>query len=349
MSLKEIAEITGLSVATVSHAINGTRGVSEKSQALVEAAVAATGYKPNRAARVLKTNRSNTIALVIPNVEPGRSTNFFFMNVLSGAKDALSGQGYDLIVSTYTEEGGDDTRAELTVLQKQWVDGMLLVPGEKQSQAVELVAQSGIPFVLIDRTVENAACPCVHSDNFAATVKAIRLFHSCGKRRIAYLGGMTGYSTGYDRFSGYRQALEELGLPYDPAIVRHDVEYGLDAGRTATSQLLDQKIDAIFTSNNILTMGALQCLGARGLIVPSDIGIIGYEDYEWMEIFSPPITTVQQQSYAMGAIGAEMLLSLLSGTPLPRPHQILEAPLIIRSSHGRVGGQCPLTHASLFG
>ena len=338
MSMRAIAKMTGLSVATVSHVINGTRAVSEKSRALVEAAVRETGYKPNRAARVLKTHRSNTVALVIPNVRPGRSTNFFYMNVLSGAKDTLAAQGYDLIVSTYFEENaaGEDARAEVSVLEKQWVDGMLLVPGEMDSGAVSLVRESGIPFVLIDRTVSQAegVCPSVRSDNFTATRQAIRLFHQSGKRRIAYFGGMLGYSTGRERLEGYRAALRELSLPWDEAIVSCDVEYGLDQASAACEELLGRGIDAIFTSNNILTMGVLRTLREREIAVPTQVGVIGYEDYEWMEIFSPPVTTVRQQSYAMGAIGAEMLLKLLAGEALPRPEQVLEAPLIVRASHG---------------
>lgn len=333
MNIREIASMTGLSVATVSHVINGTRAVSEKSRALVQKAIAESGYRPNRAARVLKTQKSNTVALVIPSVNPGRSTNLFFMNVISGAKDALEAQGYDLLVSTYTERAGGDEAAEISVLSKTWVDGMLIVPGLRQSKTVELAAGSGVPFVLIDRTVENAVCPAVYSDNYTATVKAIELFFRAGKRRIAFIGGMQGYSTGFDRFRGYRDALDGLGLEYDAAIVRHEVDYTLDAAHNAAGQVADAGADAIFTSNNVLTMGVLRCLAARGAKIPRDIGVIGYEDYEWMEIFSPPVTTIRQQSYAMGWIGAEMLLARMRGKAVAEKN-VLEAPLIVRQSHG---------------
>lgn len=333
MSLKSIAESTGLSVATVSHVINGTRAVSERSRKLVQDAILQSGYKPNRAARMLKTQKSNTVALVIPSVKPGRSTNFFFMNVISGAKDALEAQGYDLIVSTYAEDSESEGRAEVSVLEKHWVDGMLIVPGDKQSKAVELVAAGGVPFVLIDRTVDNTACACVHSDNFTATCKAIRLFYESGKRRIGFIGGMVLYSTGYDRYQGYKKTLEELGLPFDESIVCYDVEYELDAARQAAARLVAQGADAIFTSNNVLTMGVLKYLGENNIDIPGRIGLIGYEDYEWMELFSPPITTIRQQSYAMGAVGAQMLLEQLSGKATVY-EQVLEAPLIVRGSHG---------------
>ncbi len=340
MSIKKIADLTGLSVATVSHVINGTRGVSEKSRETVLAAIEKIGYRPNRAARMLKTQKSNTVALVIPSVKPGRSTNFFFMNVISGAKDALEAQGYDLIVSTYDEVDaknprvGSDERAELAVTQKLWVDGLLLVPGDRQSRAVELATTVAIPFVLIDRTVEGADCASVFSDNYTATRRAIRLFHESGKRRIGFVGGMISYSTGLDRFRGYRDELEALGIDYDEKIVRHDVDYTLEAAKKAAYELQEQGVDAIFTSNNVLTMGVLKYLGDQGIKIPQQVGVIGYEDYEWMEIFSPPITTVRQQSYAMGAIAAEMLLEQFAKVACPCKHQVLEAPLIIRKSHG---------------
>lgn len=333
MSIRKIAEMTGLSVATVSHVINGTRGVSEKSRALVLAAIDEIGYRPNRAARMLKTQKSNTVALVIPSVKPGRSTNFFFMNVLSGAKDVLETHGYDLIVSTYTEGGADDEKAEIAVMQKLWVDGMLLVPGDRQSKAVELAALGDLPFVLVDRTVDNADCACVYSDNYTATRRAVELFYQSGKRRIGFIGGMISYSTGFDRFRAYQDALLELGLPCDESIIRHDVEYTPGAACAAAKSICEQQVDAIFTSNNVLTIGVLQYLGGLGIKIPQEIGVIGYEDYEWMEIFSPPVTTIRQQSYAMGAVAAEMLLEQLAGAPSTKK-QLLEAPLIIRGSHG---------------
>lgn len=338
VSIRKIAEMTGLSIATVSHVVNKTRAVSKQSRALVETAIRETGYRPNRAARMLKTKKSNTVALIIPRVEPGRSTNFFFMNVISGVQDTLESQGYDLIVSTYAEKNSDegneeDTRAQAAVLSKNWGDGLLIVPGRMRSHSVEAAVASGIPFVLIDRVVEGMELPCVHSDNYDATRKAVRLFYSSGKRRIAFVGGMVSYSTGRDRYLGYLDELRDLGLPRKDALILHDVEYTIESAWEAAGKALAHGADAIFTSNNILTMGVLKHLRDAGISIPGQVGVIGYEDYEWMEIMSPPVTTVRQQSYAMGAIGAEMLLSRMAGTPFSS-RQILEAQLIVRESHG---------------
>lgn len=334
-SIREIARLTGLSTATVSHVINGTRPVSEESRALVERVIQETGYRPNRAARMLKTQKSNTVALVIPSVMPGRSTNLFFMNVISGAQDTLEARGYDLVVSAYTEESEGDARAQAAILGKNWGDGLLIVPGRRHSRTVELAQAVGVPFVLIDRTVEGADCPCVYSDNYAATRKAIRLLYESGKRHIAYIGGMLAFSTGHDRYRAYRDELAALALPYREELVFHNVEYTIDSAYTAAGEALNSGADAIFTANNILTMGVLKQLRDRKISVPDPVGVIGYEDYEWMEIMDPPITTIRQQSYALGAVGAEMLLAQLENREFVR-EQVLEAPLVIRKSHGSI-------------
>lgn len=138
MSIREIARMTGLSITTVSHAINGTRPVSEKSRRLVEEAIRRTGYRPNLAARALKTQKSNIIALIIPSTEPGNSTNCFFFDVLGGVKDTLQRRGYDLIVSTYSERRSDIRLDSVSVLKKSWIDGLLLVPNSRHSRYDEL-------------------------------------------------------------------------------------------------------------------------------------------------------------------------------------------------------------------
>ena len=220
MSIREIARMTGLSITTVSHAINGTRPVSEKSRRLVEEAIRRTGYRPNLAARALKTQKSNIIALIIPSTEPGNSTNCFFFDVLGGVKDTLQRRGYDLIVSTYSERRSDIRLDSVSVLKKSWIDGLLLVPNSRHSRYDELLAGVDLPTVLLDRRLDGCDLPLVCCDNESAAEQAVGLLADSGRARIGYLGGALDLSTAYDRYAGYRRALEKRGLPLDPGLVR---------------------------------------------------------------------------------------------------------------------------------
>ncbi|WP_308754713.1 LacI family DNA-binding transcriptional regulator [uncultured Anaerotruncus sp.] len=334
-SIREIADLTGLSVATVSHVINGTRKVSQASTDLVMKAIEETGYKPNYAARMLRTQRSNTIAMLIPRVEQGMSTNIFFMDVLSGAKDYFQSIGYSMIVATYSENDEDDEQdmRDLQVLKKQWMDGVLVVPNKKKYAHLMKIIESSLPFVLLDRSVTELDCSCVYSDSTKVSREAVELFFRGGKRRIGYIGGSTSFFTGYDRFSGYREGLESCGLPLDDALVVTSGKHTVQAGYLGAQKLVKNGADAIYISNDVQTVGALEFLQSQQLRIPNDVGIIAFEDYEWMTITSPPLTTVRQQPYKMGWLGAQLLHRKL-GDPAFNEKIRLDAELVLRDSHG---------------
>lgn len=326
MSIKKIAEMTGLSTATVSHVINNNRAVSEKSRHKVELAMQQIGYRPNMAARTLKTQKSNTIAMLMPEIEPGNPSNMFFMNVLSGAKSVLEKNGYDLLVSTYQEQAKKPD--SYSVLQKQWIDGILAVPNRFD----EPLDTAGLPAVLIDRTIKQAPWPCVHTDNRQAAFDATNLLLSCGKKRVGYIGGPLSFSTGYERLQGYRDALNDAGYFCNDACICANLPHSIENGRAAAEKLVAQHIDALFASNNVLAMGALQLLQSRNISIPDQIGLVAFEDYEWMALTAPPLTTVRQDSFQMGETAANLLLKLLDGKTVP--HDVmLPSHLIIRQSH----------------
>lgn len=326
MSIKKIAEMTGLSTATVSHVINNSRAVSEKSRRKVELAMQQIGYRPNRAARTLKTQKSNTIAMLMPEIEPGNPSNMFFMNVLSGAKETLETNGYDLLISTYHEQSGGAGAA--AILQKQWVDGLLAVPN-RLDQPLET---AGLPTVLIDRTVQDAACPCVHTDNRRAAADATGLLLKNGKTHIGYIGGPLSFSTGRDRLQGYQDALAAAHITLRPKWIQSDLPHSVENGASAANMLIKRGVDAIFVSNNVLAIGALQTLQRQQIAIPQQIALVAFEDYEWMELTSPPLTTVRQESFQMGSKAAEVLLDILAENPVP-DDVVIPAKLILRQSH----------------
>ena len=334
--IREIAEMTGLSVATVSHVINNTRQVSKRSRELVEKAIEEIGYKPNRAARMLRTQQSKTMAMIIPRVRPGMSTNVFFMDVLSGAKDYLQTKGYNMIVSTYTEEEGEgtDELRDLEVLKQQWVDGILIVPNKKKQTLFADVMESGIPFVVLDRLVTDIPSPCVCSDNVSAARKAVELLYNSGKRRIGYIGGSPDSFTGHDRYQGYCDGLAECGLTLDETLVSLSQKHTVRSGSEGADQLLEHHADAIFVANDVKAVGVLKALNQRGVRVPEDVGVIGFDDYEWLEISSPPLTTIRQNPYLMGQEGARLLLRHIED-PNCAERIVLDTEIVRRRSHGK--------------
>lgn len=333
MSIKTIAQMTGLSITTVSHAINGTRAVSQHSKQLVEEAVKKIGYKPNLAAQMLKTNRSHIIALIIPSTEPNNSTNCFFFDVLNGAREQLHASGYDLMVATYSERESEKHLANLQVLEKRLVDGVLLVPFDRNAASLAEIRSLGIPIVLVDRRVENCSLPSVYSDNLEGARKVVHLLAQGGRKRIAFLCGNCEFSTSYDRHLGFLQGMKEAGLPVDEDLIFINLPYQLQTGRDIAPTLLKSGIDAVFSANNVLLMGLLQYFSEHGVSVPRDVSVVGFDDYDWMDIASPPVTATFQDPYRMGCEAARLMLETLEGKATHNRRITLPCELVLRESH----------------
>lgn len=333
MSLKKISQITGLSIATVSHVINGTRQVSQQSREKVLEAVNEIGYKPNLAARMLRTQKSNTIALVTPGVEPKRSTNYFFMDVITGVRNKLMEVDYDLIVSTYGEPKGEKDLKALQVFKKQWVDGILIVPDRKNSEHIEQINSLEIPYVLIDRRIDGDRYSSVDSNNEKGAYEAVKLLADSGKKKIGFVGGRMLTSSGHGRFLGYKKAIYDIGLEYDENIQVFNDYFSIEKGIESAQKLLEHNVDGIFVADNLLTMGVFKYLMHNKINIPDKIGIVGYDDYDWMEMTSPPLTTVKQQAYQMGYIAAEILMRKLNGFE-GNEKIMLDTKLVVRESHG---------------
>lgn len=333
MSIKQIAEMTGLSMTTVSHAINGTRKVSQKSLALVQEAIAKTNYKPNLAAQMMKTNRSKMVAIIIPETEPNNSTNCFYFDVLNGARACLEENGYELIVSTYPESDAKKL-AEISVLQRRWIDGILLVPATDSVADTEPICELGLPLVMVDRWVKGCDCLQVTSNNREVSKEAVTLLHRAGGKRIAFIGSILKNSTAIDRYQGYCDAIRELGLPLEDTLICKMPKYTLEHGYEAAEQVLNSGADAVFAANSMLCLGAVKRLHERRVKVPDEISVIGFDDYAWTEVMVPPLTAVTQDANLMGKCASEQLLKLIAGETPQHNHISIPARLAIRESHG---------------
>lgn len=334
VSIKEIAELTGLSIATVSHVINGTRKVSEKSKKMVMEAIKETGYKPNYAARMLRTRKSDTVAMLIPSVRQGMPTNIFFMDVLSGAKDYLQSLGINLIIATYLEEDENDEGdlRNLKVLRDQWIDGFLVVPNKKKTSIIKNIIENNSPCVLLDRAIKDLECSCVYNDTVKISRDVVEVFYKEGKRKIGYIGGSLESFTGYDRWKGYKQGLEMCGIEYEESLVSVSESHTVKNGYNSVEKLIHQNVDAIYVSNDVQAIGVLKYLKEKNIKIGEEIAVIGFENYEWMEICSPSLTTVSQKPYEMGKIGAQILHKMLENENYVEK-VMLTPEIIFRDSH----------------
>ncbi len=334
MSIKKIAEMTGLSTATVSHVINGSKPVTEENRKKVLDAARSISYRPNLAAQFLKTQKSNTIALVIPTDEGNTNANFFYMDLLLGIRKKLLETGYDVIVSNYGLSGDQEKSLRaVKVCQKQWVDGVIFVPSSKDSAQLEVLRSMGVPFVLIDRKVDGNGFSYVGSDNEKGSYDAVMLLASQGRKKIGFIGGNLNVSSGLERYNGYMRALAEAGFSCGDEYVQLTQVQTVNHGAECAKELLNKQIDALFISDNTLTMGAVIALNRQGVSIPREVAVIGYDNFDWMDLITPPLTTVKQQSYQMGYMAAEMVMRKLSGMDTEE-RITLGTELVLRGSHG---------------
>jgi LacI family transcriptional regulator len=336
MTIKKIAEMTGLSTATVSHVLNDNRKVSEESREKVLRAASQIDYRPNLAARMLRTQKSNTIALVIPTDESNRNANFYYMDLLLGIRKKLSETDYSVIVSNYgTSTESERSLRAVQVLKKQWVDGIILVPSSRNANQLTVLREMGVPFVLIDRRVDGSDFSCVDSDNETGAYEAVSLLANSGKKKIGLIGGGLRVSSGAARYSGYKKAIRSCGFDYEDEYVIIAKEFSIGNGSLHARELLKKGVDGIFVSDNVLTMGAVIELNRQSKRIPEDIGIIGFDDFDWMDLITPPLTTVKQQAYQMGYLAADMIMRKMTGMEV-NEKVMLDTKIVVRKSHGLI-------------
>ncbi|NLG99987.1 MAG: LacI family transcriptional regulator [Chloroflexi bacterium] len=336
MSIKKISEMTGLSTATVSHVLSGKRRVSESNREKVLLAARQIGYRPNLAARMLRTQKSNTIALVIPTDETNRNANFFYMDILLGITKKLDETDFSVLIANYRAQAESERSLRgLQVLQKQWVDGIILVPSSRNPGQLDTIREMGVPFVLVDRRVDGTDYSCVDSDNEGGAFEAVSLLARNGKTRIGLIGGGMRVSSCAARYNGYLRALKELGFDYTDEYVSLTNVLSIENGCAHAAELLKKGVDGIFVADNVLSMGAVLELNRQGVRIPDEVGIVAFDDFSWMDMTMPPLTTVKQQAYQMGYVAAEMMLRKLNGMDI-NEKVMLDTGIVLRKSHGNL-------------
>jgi LacI family transcriptional regulator len=323
VTLRDVARAAQVHPGTVSRALNAeTRGlVNEETAERVIRAAEALGYRPNPIARGLKTNRSFTVGVLVPDL-----TNPLFPPIVRGIEDRLGAAGYTSLI-TNTDNDPDRERQDFEAMRARQVDGFITATARLDRDFVSETEGVDQPIVLVNRRLEDESLPAVTADDYEGARLAVEHVAALGHRRIAHLGGPQAVSTGRQRRRGFLEAMAGAGLEVDEAAVRFTDAFTEAAGARVCGELLDAApgITAIVAANDLLALGCYDVLAQRGLRCPQDVSVVGFNDMPFADRFDPPLTTVRIPHREIGAAAAELLLECLAdGRPAPR--QLMLAP-----------------------
>ncbi len=329
-TLDDLAALSGVSRATVSRVINGGP-VAEGTRRRVLEVLERTGFRPNAAARTLASGRSGVVGVVM-HVDPHLLfQDQYFSQLLQGIADHLAGQGAGLMLWL-----GYRTKEEILdhVLGMSFLDGVIVSAHTLEDPVVDGLLASSLPTVLIGHRRADLTASYVDIDNEqAADVMTTHLI-SLGRTRIGHITGTRGTVHAEDRVTGYQRAMRRAGLDPDGLIV--DGNFNVQSGFAAAAQLLDRNVDAIFGANDASAAGALEAIRTRGLRVPDDVALAGFDDLELAARLDPPLTTVRQGVRQQGIEAARVLLQLLQDPGRSPRRVLLPTELVVRQSS--VGG-----------
>lgn len=330
VTVKEVAQAASVSPATVSRVLNNTSYVSEDIRKRVLEAVSDLGYTPNASARSLKSRVTETVGLLLSDVN-----SQFFATIVQGVLQVATRFGYHLILCT-SEDDPVQEEENLRLLIKKGVDGIVLMPTGGNRHTLREIKRRNIRVVQVDRVVgELSESDAVLVDNTKGACDATRYLLSLGHERIGMICGPQHVSTGRERLQGYRKALEEAGLQMSPELVKFG-PFSRETGYNATKELLngEHTVTAIFTTSNHFEVGTMQALRDLNVRIPDDISVIGWDDEHWASFTTPRLTVVSQPAFTLGTTAMQLLLQRMKGDQEGDSPVItrFEAALVVRES-----------------
>jgi LacI family transcriptional regulator len=332
-TIKDIAERCGVHPSTVSRALSPAMKhlVADDVAKRIHAAANALGYRLNLAAAALRTGRSGLIGVLAPDIaDPG------FPPILSGIADQLDTAGYATIVVDVGPHGSQQQFVDRLI--GRGVDGLVLATVSLRDAIVKHCLDAAIPAVLVNRLDGSARLPSVASDDTEGMRLAVAHLVELGHISIGHVAGPPDISTGARRRAGFEASTARARLGTHDTAVEVAAAYTREAGRAAALRLLDREArpSAIVAANDLLALGVYDALAARGLTCPADVSVVGHNDMPYVDMLSPPLTTVRIAQREMGEAAAKLLLDRISGPSAKREHIVLAPELIVRGSTARM-------------
>ncbi|MCI1019061.1 LacI family DNA-binding transcriptional regulator [Microbacterium sp. C5A9] len=322
-TIHDVARAAGVSVSTVSKAVNGRYGIADATVQRVLDAVKDLGYESSLVASSMRARRTGVIGVLLADFEP------FSAEILKGVGAAMHDTGFDLLAYAGSHHGASDgwERRSLSRLSGTLIDAAIMVTPTVVNAGTE------IPVVAVDPHTGRADLPTVESDSFGGALAATRHLIELGHRRIGFLAGRPDLRSAGLRDAGYRRALTDAGIPVDPALIGIG-RYELEATRESARVMLggDSRPTAVFAANDLSAIAVVDVAHQLGLRVPADLSVVGFDDVPEATRRALPLTTIQQPMRRLGAVAADMVVTLLSGGEIDEMNVILPTRLIVRAT-----------------
>lgn len=341
-TLQDVARSAGVSTATVSRVINDSTHVSHDVRARVNKALDKLNYRPNRAARRLRVKDGihQLIGLLIPDIQ-----NPFYVDVIQGVEEVVYSNDYAVFICNFSQDYNKE-KAYLNIMKEEGIDGLIVAPYHEEDRMVTSLVHSGLPIVCIDRGLNKVNADLVVVDNESGAYQAVKHLIQLGHERIGYVGGLYSIPTSRHRRDGYVKALREFDIEIDDSLIKFgDSKH--ESGQQMVREFLDMDNppSALFTGNNVITLGGLEVIHSRGVKIPDEIAVVGFDDMYWSNSLNPPLTAVKQSGYDIGKQATTMLFERLS-EPGRAPRKVqLHTELIVRKSCGSENLKKNSTHS----
>lgn len=329
-SIKDVAKEAGVSIATVSRVLNDVDVVNEETKKKVMDAIKKLDYRPNIVARSLKTQRTRTIGIVIPDI-----SSQFYPEIVRGAEDVSNIYNYNVILCN-TDLDIEKEKEYIRVLKEKMVDGVIYMSTSLAPEIITLLQDLKLPTVLVETSekaeAETEFCS-VTIDNEKAAYEAVEYLIKKGNKKIAFIGVNPKMANASAlRYDGYKKALEENGMEVNQDLVQFGGLKAIDGSDGIAAILKKTKFDAVFCAGDEIAMGAINTLRDNNISVPNDVDVVGFDNIYTSSLFYPKLTTIEQPTYDMGSVGMRMLIKIINKKELEQKKYVLPYTLIERDS-----------------
>jgi LacI family transcriptional regulator, repressor for deo operon, udp, cdd, tsx, nupC, and nupG len=324
--ISDVAKLANVSTATVSRVLSNSGNVKKETAEKVLEAIQKLNYQPNMLARQLRKLETKTVLVVVPDI-----TNTFFSKVLRGIEHVAIENGYQVLLGD-TGNNIERERGYLNILRQKKADGMILLTARLEPHLLEEIA-SEFPVVLACEYLEGSTIPTVSIDNISSARKATEHLIHLGHRRIGFISGPLNVILSRDRLKGFRQAMAQHGISVESYLIQEG-DFSFESGYNMMMKFLalDQPPTAVFAANDEMAIGAIKAIKSKGLRVPDDISIVGFDDIQFASIYEPALTTISQPMFEIGKKAMELLIKLINKDKLEKSQYILEDQLVIRET-----------------
>lgn len=325
LTIRDVAKEAGVSVATISRYINKSSYTSEKTGNKIQAVMDRLNYKPNEIARGLAKQKSNTIALIIPDI-----TNPFFPELVNAIEEVAKSKGYSLLLTTSNEADLQNANFWRS-FQSRYVDGLILASFQFNKEVLKGMNGLKIPFVRVDRTAD-LATHSIGVDNYYGAQLAVQHLIGIGCKNIAHISGPASFSQSVERMKGFRGIMEKE-FP-DSELIIYEGDFSLEGGKKVSEVMMKNhpEVDGIFLANDLMAIGSLKALKSLNMTVPAEVAIIGFDGIKLTEMVDPELSTIEQPIYNIGISATNRLINLIENKPVDNEASDLTVRLVKRES-----------------